>query len=115
MLEEAFDASAFSHNRDRLMEHEVAARFFAAVRDEGGDLMSRDHFSVDGTLIDAWASRKSFRPKDEDPASTDTNGWADVRGQNCRNETHQSRTDPEARLMRKGTRRRPSSPSAATR
>ena len=84
------------------MEHEVAAQFFAAVRDEGADLMSREHFSVDGTLIDAWASRKSFRPKDEDPASNDNNGWADFRGQNCRNETHQSRTDPEARLMRKG-------------
>jgi hypothetical protein len=84
------------------MEHEVAAQFFAAVRDQGRDLMSRDHFSVDGTLIDARASRKSFRPKGEKPASNDNNGWADFRGQTCRNQTHRSKTDPEARLMRKG-------------
>ena len=101
MLEEAFDPSAFSHNRERLMEHEVAAQFFAAVRDQGRDLMSRDHFSVDGTLIEAWASRKSFRPRGE-KAAGDNNGWADFRGQKCRNQTHRSRTDPEARLMRKG-------------
>lgn len=102
MVEDAFDPSAFSHNRKRLMEHDVAGEFFAAVRTEGRDLMSRDHFSVDGTLIEAWASRKSFRPKDEPAASNDNNGWADFRGQTCRNETHQSKTDPESRLMRKG-------------
>jgi hypothetical protein len=98
---DAFDPSAFSHNRERLMEHDVAAQFFAAVRDEGCDLMSREHFSVDGTLIEAWASRKSFRPKTEPAASNDNNGWADFRGHTCRNHTHRSKTDPEARLMRK--------------
>jgi transposase len=100
MLEDAFDPSAFSHNRARLMEHDVASEFFAAIRDEAGDLMSGDHFSVDGTLIEAWASRKSFRPIGE--KSGDNNGWADFRGHKCRNQTHRSRTDPEARLVRKG-------------
>jgi transposase len=100
MLEDAFDPSAFSHNRERLMEHDVAGEFFAAIRDEARDLMSRDHFSVDGTLIEAWASRKSFRPIGD--KSGDNNGWADFRGQKCRNQTHRSRTDSQARLVRKG-------------
>ncbi|HEX6271491.1 MAG TPA: IS5 family transposase [Polyangiaceae bacterium] len=100
MLEEAFDASTFSRNRDRLMEHEVAALFFAAIRDQGSELMSHDHFSADGTLLEAWASMKSFRPKDDD--DTDNNGWGDFRGQRRSNETHESKTDPEAKLMRKG-------------
>lgn len=80
MLEDSFDPSTFTKNRQRLMEHEVAAEFFGAVivqaRDEG--LVSREHFSVDGTLIEAWASRKSFRPKDQDDA--DNNGWGDFKG-----------------------------------
>lgn len=101
MLEEAFDASTFSRNRDRLMEHEVAARFFAAIRDQGSELMSREHFSVDGTLLESWASMKSFRPKDDD--DTDHNGWGDFRGQRRSNDTHESKTDPEAKLMRKGS------------
>ena len=63
LLEEAFDASTFSRNRERLMNHEVAALFFAAVREEGAELMSGEHFSVDGTLLEAWASLKSFRRK----------------------------------------------------
>lgn len=101
LLEEAFDASTFSRNRERLMEHEVAALFFAAVREQGSDLMSGEHFSVDGTLLEAWASMKSFRPKDEDD-DHDGNGWGDFRGQKRSNDTHQSKTDPEAKLMRKG-------------
>src|ERR1043165_7021412 len=60
MLESAFDASTFSRNRDRLMKHDVAAAFFAPIRDQGRDLMSQEHFSVDGTLIEAWASLKRF-------------------------------------------------------
>lgn len=104
MLEEAFDASTFSRNRERLMEHEVAAGFFAAVREEADDLMSREHFSVDGTLLEAWASMKSFRPKDEDGG--DNNGWGDFRGQKRSNDTHESKTDPESKLMRKGKRSR---------
>jgi len=102
MLELAFDASTYSRNRDRLMKHDVAAVFFAAIRDQGRDLMSPEHFSVDGTLIEAWASLKSFRRKDEDKDDGDNNGWGDFRGQRRSNETHESKTDPDARLMRKG-------------
>lgn len=100
MLEPAFDASTYSRNRDRLMAHEVAARFFAAVRDQASELMSGEHFSVDGTLLEAWASLKSFRPKDHQGG--DNNGWADFRGEKRSNSTHESKTDPEAKLMRKG-------------
>lgn len=100
MLEEAFDASSFSRNRERLMEHEVATLFFTAIRQQASSLMSSEHFSVDGTLLEAWASMKSFRPKDE--SDRDNNGWGDFRGQKRSNETHQSKTDPEAKLMRKG-------------
>jgi len=60
-MEPAFDATTFSKNRERLMDHDVAAAFFFAIRQQASDLMSREHFSVDGTLIDAWASMKSFR------------------------------------------------------
>ena len=102
MLEDSFDPSTFTKNRQRLMEHEVAAEFFGAVlgqaRDEG--LVSREHFSVDGTLIEAWASMKSFRPKGQDDA--DNNGWGEFKGQRRSNDTHESKTDPEARLLRKG-------------
>lgn len=103
MVDEAFDASTFSRNRDRLLEHEVAHRFLQAVvaRAKRSRLMSTDHFSVDGTLIEAWASMKSFRPKDEDDGG-DGNGWGDFRGQKRSNETHESKTDPEAKLARKG-------------
>lgn len=102
MLESAFDASTYSRNRERLMKHDVAAAFFAAVRDQARDLMSQEHFSVDGTLIEAWSSLKSFRRKDEDDDERDHNGWGDFRGELRSNETHESKTDPESRLMRKG-------------
>ena len=103
MDEEAFDASTFSQNRERLLRHEVAEQFLAAVVLEAkkARLLSADHFSLDGTLIEAWASLKSFRPKDE-PPSGDGNGWSDFRGSRRSNETHESKTDPEAKLMRKG-------------
>ena len=103
MMEPAFDATTYSRNRERLMAHEVAAQFFAAVREQAADLMSREHFSVDGTLIEAWASLKSFRPKDEGDDDRDHNGWGDFRGQRRSNDTHESKTDPESRLMRKGS------------
>lgn len=99
MLEPAFDATTFTKNRERLMDADIAAEFFATVREQASDLMSREHFSVDGTLLEAWASMKSFRPKDEDAG--DNNGWADFRGHTRRNDTHESKTDPEARLFRK--------------
>jgi len=109
MDEPGFDHSSFSKNRDRLLEHEVAAKFFAAVVDEARalKLMSNDHFSVDGTLIEAWASLKSFRPKaekpeDRDPPDDPSNPTVNFHGEKRRNDTHASTTDPEARLARKG-------------
>jgi len=101
MLGDAFDHSTFSKNQERLLAHDAAGQFFAVVvaqaRDAG--LISADHFTVDGTLIEAWASMKSFRPKGDDGG--DSNGWSDFRGEARTNETHESRTDPEAKLARK--------------
>ena len=98
--------TAFTTNRDRLLEGEVAAKFLAAVLGHARvrQLLSREHFSVDGTLIEAWASIKSFRPKDGDDAPPDggRNGSRDFHGEQRRNDTHASTTDPEARLFRKG-------------
>lgn len=104
MVDDPFDASSFSRNRDRLLEHEVAHRFLQEVVSlaESKRLMSSEHFSVDGTLIQAWASQKSFRPKDEDDDNRgDGNGWADFKGKKRSNETHESKTDPEAKLLKK--------------
>lgn len=102
MHEPAFDSTSFTKNRMRLMEHDVAGHFFGSVVEQArkAELLSTEHFSVDGTLIEAWASMKSFRPKDD--SQSDNNGWADFRGKKRSNETHESKTDPEARLMRKG-------------
>jgi transposase len=101
MHEPAFDPTSFGKNRGRLLQHDVAGHFFRAVVEQArkAGLMSSEHFSVDGTLIEAWASLKSFRPKDED--DSDNNGWADFRGNKRSNETHESKTDPDAKLMRK--------------
>jgi transposase len=104
----AWDHSTFSKNRDRLLEGDVAARFLNAVLSQPRvkRLLSTDHFSVDGTLIGASASMKSFRAKDdsgEPPASGGgRNREADFHGQRRSNATHASTTDPEARLYRKG-------------
>jgi len=104
----AWDHSTFSKNRDRLLEGDIAAKFLAAVlaQPQVKRLLSTDHFSVDGTLIEAWASMKSFKPRDgggeEPPAGGGRNGEADFHGQKRRNETHASTTDPDARLYRKG-------------
>lgn len=97
-----WDATTFCKNRDRLLAGEIAEGFFSAVLLQAEDrkLLSPDHFSVDGTLIEAWASHESFRPKDEEKKPPD--GGADFRGQKRSNETHASRTDPESRLSRKG-------------
>ena len=103
----AFDATTFSKNRQRLLERQVADEFFAAVVRQAKlrRYMSSDHFSVDGTLLEAWASHKSFKPKDG-PASpsepsTERNSEVDFKGQKRSNDTHQSTTDPQARLYRK--------------
>ncbi|PRH84351.1 IS5/IS1182 family transposase [Labrys okinawensis] len=112
--ETAWDHSSFSKNRDRLLEGEIAAKFLAAVLAQPNvkRLLSSDHFSVDGTLIEAWASMKSFRPKAgngeggppaDPPASGGRNGEVDFKGHKRSNETHQSTTDPHARLYRKGS------------
>lgn len=102
MNEPAFDPTSFTKNRTRLLEHDVAGQFFNCVVEQArkAKMLSAEHFSVDGTLIEAWASMKSFGPKDDN--RSDNNGWADFRGKKRSNETHESKTDPEARLMRKG-------------
>jgi transposase len=106
--EPTFDASSFSRNRDRLLDHDVAAKFFAAVVDQAraAHLMSHDHFTVDGTLIEAMASLKSFRrkddkPEDRDPPDDPGNPTVNFHGEKRSNDTHQSTTDPEAKLARK--------------
>jgi transposase len=104
----AWDHSVFSKNRDRLLEGDIAAKFLAAVlaHPRVKRLLSSDHFSVDGTLIQAWASMKSLKPKDgagEPPAEGGgRNVEANFHGQKRTNETHASTTDPDARLYRKG-------------
>ena len=110
MIEDSFDHSVFSKNRERLMAHEVGRLFFDAVVKQArvSGWLSDDHFTVDGTLIEAWASLKSFRPTggDHDTHSPDAdpgNPTVDFHGQKRSNATHQSTTDPQARLMRKGT------------
>lgn len=107
--EEAFDATTFCHNRRRLDEHELTKTFFeAVVREALAAGLCSEHFSVDGTLIQSLASAKSFQPKDTSDEPKDSNGFqprnaeVDFHGQKRTNETHQSRTDVEARLYRKG-------------
>jgi IS5 family transposase len=110
----AFNPSTFSKNRERLLEHAAVRKFFVAVRDEAQRrrLLSSDHFTVDGTLLEAWASLKSFQPKETptptegDPpppaAGAGRNPEVDFHGERRTNATHQSTTDPEARLAKKG-------------
>jgi transposase len=103
----AFDHSTFSKNRQRLLDHQLAEALLGEVVREARrrKLVSDDHFTVDGTLLQAWASQKSVRPRNEDdpPAGgSGKNPAVDFHGQHRTNETHVSRTDPEARLARKG-------------
>ncbi len=113
MDDPVWDHSTFSKNRDRLLEGEIAAKFLTAVlaQPRVKRLLSSEHFSVDGTLIEAWASMKSFRPKEPPDAGGmpesgkiggGRNAPADFRGEKRSNETHRSTTDPDARLYRKG-------------
>jgi transposase len=103
--EAAFDATTFTKNRQRLLDHEVADEFFAAVVRQAKlrRYLSSDHFSVDGTLLNAWASHKSFKPKDGPSAGPPAGRNVEVQwqGQKRSNDTHASTTDPEARLYRK--------------
>lgn len=101
-----WDVTVFTKNRDRLLDGDVAAKFLAAMlsQPQVKALLSQEHFSVDGTLIEAWASMKSFRLKDGggEPPEPGRNGERDFHGETRTNETHASTTDPEARLYRKG-------------
>jgi hypothetical protein len=103
--EAAFDPSTFSKNRRRLLEAEVADEFFAAVVRQAKlrRYLSSEHFCVDGTLLEAWASHKSFKPKDRPPSDPPAGRNTEVQwqGQRRSNDTHASTTDPEARLYRK--------------
>jgi transposase len=110
MEEPSFDPTVFTKNRDRLVASDAAGEFFRAVvgQAKGAGLMSREHFSVDGTLIDAWASLKSFKKKDSSkgdkppPPDDPGNPSVDFHGEKRSNETHESTTDPDAKLARKG-------------
>jgi len=104
-----WDASVFCKNRDRFLAAGVSARLLSGVvrHEKVRRLLSRDHFSVDGTLIDAWASMKSFRPRADDdgegPPGPGRNAARGFRGETRSNATHASATDPDARLYRKGS------------
>ncbi len=106
MDEPVWDHSTFSKNRDRLFGAEIARELFKAIVEQAraAGLLSDEHFSVDGTMIEAWASHKSFRPKDGSggpPQGGGRNAVQDFHGEQRTNETHASTTDPEARLYRK--------------
>src|SRR3954464_2413499 len=107
-LDEAvWDATTFTKNRDRLLEGAVAKEFLAQVveRAREAGLVSDEHFSVDGTLLEAWASLKSFQPKEQKaaaPPDDPGNPSVDFHGQKRSNDTHESKTDPDAKLARKG-------------
>ncbi len=108
--DEPFDHSSFAKNRRRLLEHRVSRQFFEAVVRQARrrHLLSSSHFTVDGTLLEAWASMKSLRPRDREAGPGDGNGYTpsnpdvDFKGQRRSNLTHCSRTDPEAMMARKG-------------
>jgi transposase len=107
MDEPVWVATVFSKNRDRLLRGDIAEKFFAQVLELGraGNLLSDEHFSVDGTLIEAWAGQKSFQRKGTKPSPPDDPGnpSIDFHGEQRRNDTHESTTDPEARLARKSS------------
>ncbi len=100
MDEPVWAPTVFTKNRDRLLNQQIARSFFRRVVERAQGLMSDEHFTVDGTLIEAWASHKSFQRKDGD---TDGDG-SHFRGQERKNDTHASTTDPDARLYRKSSR-----------
>jgi transposase len=107
MDDAVWDATVYSKNRERLLKGQVAEAFFQEVLKiaKEHDLLSDEHFSVDGTLVEAWASQKSFKKKSEAetamPVDDPGNPTVDFRGEKRSNETHQSTTDPEARLYKK--------------
>ena len=106
IMDHSFDHSVFAKNRQRLLDADVAREFLLQIVEQAREqrMLSEDHCSVDGTLLEAWASLKSFRPRDGDPPSGGggRNREVDFRGERRRNETHRSTTNPDARLARKG-------------
>jgi transposase len=105
MDDPVWDATTFTKNRDRLLEGDIATAFFQGVLAEAAaaGLVSDEHFTVDGTLLEAWASHKSFRRRDtpHNPPDDPSNPTVNFRGERRKNDTHQSTTDPDARLYRK--------------
>jgi len=108
MDDEVWDHSTFSKNRDRLLNADIVRKFFVQIREQAQaqGLLSNEHFTVDGTLIEAWASQKSFQPKEGGPSAPTGGGEGrnedvDYKGQKRSNETHASTTDPDARLSKK--------------
>jgi transposase len=100
MDEAVWNHAVFSKNRERLLNEQIAQAFFQRVLRQATPYLSDEHFTVDGTLLEAWASQKSFRPKDAEPPAG-TPREADFHGQRRSNDTHQSTTDPDARLYKK--------------
>lgn len=106
MDDEVWDHSTFSKNRERLLDAEIVQKFFENIREQAREkgLLSDEHFTVDGTLIEAWASQKSFQPKGKDPQEPGAQGRnpeVDFHDKPRSNETHESKTDPDARLLKK--------------
>src|SRR5271167_4607066 len=101
MDETVWNHAVYSKNRERLLNEEIAESFFRRVLERAKPFMSDEHFTVDGTLIEAWASQKSFRPKDGSGKPPGPGGEVDFHGEKRKNQTHESTTDPEARLYTK--------------
>ena len=101
MDDPVWNHAVFSKNRERLLNEKVAEAFFQRVLQMAKPFLSDEHFTVDGTLIEAWASQKSFRPKDEEPGASAGPKEVNFHGETRRNDTHRSTTDPEARLFKK--------------
>jgi transposase len=101
MDETVWNHAVYSKNRERLLNEEIAESFFQRVLERAKAYMSDEHFTVDGTLIEAWASHKSFRPKDGTGTPPGPGGDVDFRGEKRKNQTHESTTDPDARLFTK--------------
>jgi transposase len=101
MDETVWNHAVYSKNRERLLNEEIAEAFFQRVLERAKPYMSDEHFTVDGTLVEAWASHKSFRPKDGTGKPSGPGGDVDFRGEKRKNQTHESTSDPDARLFTK--------------
>src|SRR5580704_13167002 len=101
MDETVWNHAVYSKNRERLLNEEIAEGFFQRVLERAKPFMSDEHFTVDGTLIEAWASQKSFRRKDGSGKPSGPGGEVDFHGEKRKNQTHESTTDPDARLFKK--------------